>query len=92
MRTLSCWFGGFAIVAMMTLADAQPSQAYVWYPWCANYGGRLSPGTPVCGFTTFAQCMATVSGLQGTCITNPWMPRPYYEGQPRKKRTRQTQR
>jgi len=34
-------------------------------PWCANYGFRTN-----CGFHTFAQCMATVSGNAGFCSRN----------------------
>ncbi|TMJ30896.1 MAG: DUF3551 domain-containing protein [Alphaproteobacteria bacterium] len=34
-------------------------------PWCANYGFRTN-----CGFHTFAQCMATVSGNAGFCLRN----------------------
>jgi hypothetical protein len=74
----------------VSLADVQPSQAYVWYPWCALYGGRLSPGTPVRGFTSFGQCMATVSGSQGYCVQNPWTPEYSYAPPPRKKYKRQT--
>ncbi len=38
------------------------------YPWCAIYskGG----GGENCGFTTFEQCMATVSGIGGFCMQN----------------------
>ena len=34
-------------------------------PWCANYGFRTN-----CGFYTFAQCMATISGNAGFCSRN----------------------
>jgi hypothetical protein len=72
MRRLSFLLAGLAMVAAASLSDVKPSQAYVWYPWCASYGGRDSVGVPSCGFTTFEQCMATVSGTQGTCIMNPF--------------------
>jgi hypothetical protein len=39
------------------------------YPWCAYYGGRGGGGTN-CGFTTFEQCLATVSGTGGFCNQN----------------------
>jgi hypothetical protein len=34
-------------------------------PWCANYGRRTN-----CGFYSFEQCMATVSGNAGFCTRN----------------------
>jgi hypothetical protein len=34
-------------------------------PWCANYGFRTN-----CGFYSFAQCMAAVSGNAGFCSRN----------------------
>lgn len=51
------------IVATSTHADAQN------YPWCAHYSGR-GGGATNCGFTTFDQCMATVSGIGGLCLRN----------------------
>lgn len=39
------------------------------YPWCAQYSGR-GGGARNCGFTTFDQCMATVSGIGGLCLRN----------------------
>jgi hypothetical protein len=38
-------------------------------PWCAQYGGRGGGGTN-CGFYSFAQCMAAVSGTGGFCTRN----------------------
>jgi hypothetical protein len=40
------------------------------YPWCAYYGAGFE-GTN-CGFTTFEQCMATVSGIGDFCDRNNW--------------------
>ena len=46
------------------------------YPWCANYGGRFG-GASNCGFSTWNQCMATVSGIGGFCARNQFYnPRP----------------
>jgi len=46
------------------------------YPWCANYGGRFG-GASNCGFSTWNQCMATVSGIGGFCARNQlYNPRP----------------
>ena len=38
-------------------------------PWCAHYGGRGGGGTN-CGFYSFQQCMAAVSGTGGFCTRN----------------------
>ena len=38
------------------------------YPWCAQYGGR--DGGRNCGFVSFQQCQATVSGMGGFCERN----------------------
>ena len=51
-------------VGIGTRAEAQN------YPWCAQYSGRALGGAMNCGFTSFAQCMATVSGIGGFCIQN----------------------
>jgi hypothetical protein len=50
--------------AFGTHADAQN------YPWCANYGSPAGDGGTNCGFTTFQQCLATVSGIGGSCNRN----------------------
>lgn len=48
-------------------AGAEPSYAEITYPWCAQYArdGRN------CGFSTWEQCRATVSGTGGFCVENP---------------------
>jgi hypothetical protein len=38
-------------------------------PWCANYSGK---GGTNCGFYSFQQCQATVSGRGGFCSVNPF--------------------
>lgn len=50
--------------AISTRAEAQN------YPWCAEYSGGRGGGGTNCGFTTFEQCMATVSGIGGFCNRN----------------------
>ncbi|MFZ2068331.1 MAG: DUF3551 domain-containing protein [Xanthobacteraceae bacterium] len=39
------------------------------YPWCAQYGGRMGGGEN-CGFSTYQQCMAALSGNGGFCNRN----------------------
>lgn len=54
-----------AAAALCTCAEAQN------YPWCAYYsGGGGGGGGTNCGFTTFEQCMATISGIGGFCDRN----------------------
>ena len=36
------------------------------YKWCAAYRN----GSNNCGFTTFEQCQASVSGVGGSCVPN----------------------
>jgi hypothetical protein len=56
---------GMLVAAWMMSAPAKAQN----YPWCAYYSGRGGGGTN-CGFTTFEQCMATVSGIGGFCNRN----------------------
>jgi Protein of unknown function (DUF3551) len=54
------------------------------YPWCAQYSGN---GVMNCGFTTFQQCLAEVSGVGGFCTQNStYQPPPVLR--PRARRTR----
>ena len=56
-----------ALTAMtQTSANALP---YDPYAWCANYDSRGFGGSN-CGFSTWNQCMATVSGVGGFCVPN----------------------
>ncbi|HEU5018010.1 MAG TPA: DUF3551 domain-containing protein [Pseudolabrys sp.] len=50
--------------AMTTTAHADP------YKWCAEYGPSMG-GAENCGFVTFQQCLATISGIGGFCEPNP---------------------
>lgn len=62
MKTLFCLLGILAGMSVIgTSAHAQN------YPWCAYYG--KDSGTN-CGFTTFEQCLADVSGIGGFCEPN----------------------
>jgi len=63
----------FAILAIQLALMISTTRAYEMpydpYPWCAVYGGSMS-GSSNCGFTTWQQCMATVSGIGGSCEPN----------------------
>ena len=57
-----------AVLAL--LAGVKPGAAEITYPWCAQYGGWDGGGRN-CGFSTYEQCRATVSGVGGYCEENP---------------------
>jgi hypothetical protein len=59
-------FAALALGSPLILAQAAQAQNY---PWCAQYsdGGG---GAQNCGFSTFAQCEADVSGIGGFCEPN----------------------
>jgi len=60
-----------AVAAVGAAIVVAPSsgRANIEYPWCAVYGGDFG-GASNCGFTTWEQCMATVSGIGGFCDRN----------------------
>jgi hypothetical protein len=74
-----------AISVLAVLASVQPGSAEVIYPWCAQYSGRA--GGTNCGFVSYEQCRATVSGVGGYCSLNPWYP---IEPQPLIRKPRRT--
>jgi hypothetical protein len=45
------------------------------YPWCARYGGSMG-GASNCGFVSYQQCMATLSGSSGFCEQNAFYQAP----------------
>jgi hypothetical protein len=55
-----------ALAAAGLLTSTAASNAEITYPWCAQYmrDGRN------CGFSTYEQCRATVSGIGGYCEVN----------------------
>ena len=70
MRFLPLAAIALALPAVLAASSARAYELpYDPYPWCAVYGGDMS-GTSNCGFLTWEQCMATVSGVGGTCEPN----------------------
>jgi hypothetical protein len=67
-----------AVLAMPTAGTAAS------YPWCAHYGFDLD-GTN-CGFVSFDQCMAALSGNGGYCIQNSQYQPPAGHPAPRRAR------
>jgi len=71
------------VIAAMSLASNANAQGKYW-PWCARYDGW----TIVCGFASFGQCMATVSGVGGICQPNVVGPSVAQAHTPRKRKHR----
>jgi hypothetical protein len=74
----------FAVLAVIAATFSVPQGSSAqgrYYPWCARYDGW----TIVCGFDTFQQCMATISGVGGICQQNV-MPPPFVESRASRKR------
>jgi hypothetical protein len=58
---------GTILIVMLSYGGAQAA------PWCAYYGGHGGGGGGTnCGFYSFAQCMAAVTGTGGFCNRNPF--------------------
>jgi hypothetical protein len=60
------------LCALAFAVDSQPASAEITYPWCAQYsgGGDGAGAARNCGFWTYEQCSATVSGIGGYCEPN----------------------
>lgn len=63
-----------AIATAGALLAASPAGAEVQYPWCAQYKKPIDATN--CGFVTYRQCQATISGVGGFCYQNPAYPPP----------------
>jgi hypothetical protein len=62
--------------------DSVAQSAYD-YPWCASY--TKTSGALSCYYTSFAQCMATMRGIGGTCVRSPY-DNAELRGEPRSRR------
>jgi hypothetical protein len=58
------------LAATTLVALAFSPAAHADGSWCAQYSGR--GGGTNCGFHSFEQCRATVSGIGGFCQPNPF--------------------
>jgi Protein of unknown function (DUF3551) len=75
MRNLLFVLAILAVTAgIATTAQAQN------YPWCADYAGF---GSQNCGFTTYQQCLAALSGNGGFCNANTQYASPAGQPMPR---------
>jgi hypothetical protein len=71
------------IVAALVMIPAVLTQTPASASWCAQYSGGM--GGESCGFSTFEQCQATVSGIGGFCRPSQYN-NPGYASAGRKKR------
>jgi hypothetical protein len=63
MRLISLTLG--VVIGIAGLAARAEAQNY---PWCAIY--NTGDAAYNCGFVTYEQCRATVSGIGGSCMLN----------------------
>jgi hypothetical protein len=74
---------GGLILSLMALAPATGAKAA---PWCAFYDSS----TYNCGFHTYQQCLATISGVGGWCRQN-FFEGPGSDRKPSNRRQRRSQ-
>jgi hypothetical protein len=65
-----------ALLAKTQIGNAQSPYSY---PWCAilSGGDNSGGGAMSCYYTSWEQCMTTLSGIGGNCAASP-----YYHAQP----------
>jgi Protein of unknown function (DUF3551) len=61
------------ILAALSFSGLPAHAQYVGGPWCAYYGGGGRGGGSNCGFYSWEQCMAALSGNGGYCARNQWV-------------------
>ena len=59
---------GFSVLALA--ASSSAGRADITYPWCAQYGAGMDGGGRNCGFWTYQQSQAALSGNGGYCESN----------------------
>lgn len=64
------------VLGCSVFAPAAEAQGNVQYPWCSiNRRGE----NIWCAYRSYQQCLASISGVGGDCIRNPWFgPAPVY--------------
>jgi len=61
--------------ALLGAIQAASAQSPTSYPWCAKYYDSWMFGTTSCYYTSYQQCMTTLSGIGGVCIRSPYFHR-----------------
>jgi Protein of unknown function (DUF3551) len=62
-----------ALLIMAAIAGGSPmasAQSPTSYPWCAKTGKDAAATS--CYFTSYQQCMTTISGVGGYCFQSPY--------------------
>ena len=87
---MKLWIAAAACAAGLMFAGTDQAKAEVFYPWCAHYGKfNDGGGSGTCGYTSYRQCLATVSGTGGYCARNPFYQQPeVYRERPRRRHRR----
>ncbi len=67
-------------------AASPPAQAAPYWPWCSRYFNRSNAES--CAFSSWAQCMETVSGIGGYCYHNLYPPPAYRSERTRRRDAR----
>jgi hypothetical protein len=61
----------FASAALIGLTELASAQSPYSYPWCSRQVFGLT-STTSCYFTSYQQCMTTISGIGGYCYQSPY--------------------
>ena len=64
---------GLLLVAAALVLMVLPGREAAAAAYCA-YGGGVRGGYENCGFYTWEQCLANISGMGGNCMRNPHDP------------------
>ena len=62
-----------ALLGTIVQTQTAAAQSPYDYPWCAIRGDRS--GAQSCYYSSYGQCMASLRGIGGTCIRNPYQTR-----------------
>jgi len=76
---------GLAVIAAALSFTHEANAQGTYYPWCSRYNAY----TYNCGFKTWQQCQANISGMGGICYENPMPPPPAESRASRKRKVRQ---
>jgi hypothetical protein len=76
----------FVSAALIGPTDLASAQSPYSYPWCSRQDTKDSNATS-CYFTSYQQCMTTLSGIGGYCYESP-----YYHASPTNAPARRRQR
>ena len=58
--------------ALMGSTDLASAQSPYSYPWCSKQSAGIEGDTTSCYFTSYQQCMTTISGIGGLCFESPY--------------------